>query len=124
MDGKPMRINGSGEQTRDYTYVADIVDATLLAATTKTGNVYNVATETETSVNELAALIGGPVEHVGLRDIDNVSRRSLSIEKIEWETGWQPKIGLGEGIELTRNWLEGKNVSAITQQFNFLVPME
>jgi len=106
MDGKPMRINGSGEQTRDYTYVADIVDATLLAATTKTGNVYNVATETETSVNELAALIGGPVEHVGLRDIDNVSRRSLSYERIKKDLGWQPKVRLEEGLELTRDWMQ------------------
>jgi len=107
MTGKPMRVNGSGQQTRDYTYVSDIVDATLAAAATQAGGVYNIATETETTVNELAALIGGPVEHVGLRDIDNVSRRSLSTEKIEWETGWQPKIELAEGIELTRQWLSG-----------------
>jgi UDP-glucose 4-epimerase len=103
MNGRPMRVFGGGQQTRDYTYVTDIVAATLLAS--QTTGTYNVATETETSVNELAALVGGPVEHVGLRDIDNVSRRALSIEKIGSELNWYPKVGLAEGIELTRKWL-------------------
>jgi nucleoside-diphosphate-sugar epimerase len=99
-----MRIHGGGEQTRDYTYVGDIVAGTLAAAD-RSGGPYNIATEKETSVNRLADMIGGPVEHVGLRDIDNVNRRFLSIAKATKELGWQPKVGLTEGLELTREWL-------------------
>jgi UDP-glucose 4-epimerase len=107
-----MRIHGGGHQTRDYTYVGDIVEATVAASRAPEAHVvYNVATETETSVNELAALIGGPVEHVGLRDIDNVSRRFLNIQKAQSELGWQPKIGLAEGLDLTREWLSDQGVS-------------
>lgn len=101
MNGRPMRIHGGGIQTRDYTYISDIVSGTLAAV----GGPYNIATQKETSVNKLADMIGGAVEHVGLRDIDNVNRRFLSIEKATRELGWQPKVGLAEGIELTRDWL-------------------
>lgn len=104
--GQPMRVFGGGEQTRDYTYISDIVAATILAKDAFPGSVYNAATETETTVNQLATLIGGQVEHVGLRDIDNVSRRTLSIAKIQRELGWQPLVSLAEGIELTRGWLQ------------------
>jgi nucleoside-diphosphate-sugar epimerase len=51
-------------------------------------------------------MVGGPVEHVGLRDIDNVSRRSLSFDRISADLGWQPQTQLGEGIRLTREWME------------------
>lgn len=109
LNGRPMRIYGGGEQTRDYTYVSDIVSATLLAAAATTGGPYNVATEIETSVNELAAMIGGEVEHVGLRSIDNVSRRALCNKKIRRELGWVPTTTLAEGLALTREFLQGSH---------------
>ena len=105
INNKPMRIHGGGIQTRDYTYVTDIVAGTLAA---KPGGPYNIATQKETSVNKLADMIGGPIEHIGLRDIDNVSRRFLNIQKATRELGWQPKVGLAEGLDLTRQWLQGR----------------
>jgi nucleoside-diphosphate-sugar epimerase len=57
-------------------------------------------------------MIGGDVEHVGLRDIDNVSRRSLSSELIKRDLGWQPKVGLEEGLELTRKWISDRGGSS------------
>jgi UDP-glucose 4-epimerase len=111
--GAPMRIHGSGGQTRDYTFIGDIVAATLMAAVSPEaeGNVYNIATEQETSVNELAGILGGEVEHVGLRDIDNVSRRALSIEKIRRELGWAPSVSLQLGLVATREWLLRRTVA-------------
>jgi len=106
LERRPMRVYGGGEHTRDYTYVDDAVAATILAADAKPGSVYNVGTGKETSVNQLAHMVGGPVEHVGLRDIDNVSRRSLSFDRISADLGWQPQTQLGEGIRLTREWME------------------
>jgi UDP-glucose 4-epimerase len=113
LTGRPMRVYGDGEQTRDYTFIRDVVGATLTAAVSPkaVGNVYNVATGRETSANELARLIGEivqtDVEHVGLRDIDTVSRRSLSNEKIRHELRWSPRISLGRGLLETYQWLSG-----------------
>ena len=58
--GRPITIHGDGEQTRDYTYIDDAVEATLLAAVhpRAEGEVFNVGTGIETSVNRLAASIG------------------------------------------------------------------
>lgn len=110
--GRPMQLFGGGVQTRDYTYVGDIVSATLAVAAHPLANgPYNVATQQETTVYELASLIGGDVEYVELRDIDNVSRRALSIERIRNDFGWQPQITLEQGVELTRDWLEAKPIS-------------
>jgi UDP-glucose 4-epimerase len=108
MEGRPMRIYGGGEQTRDYTYVSDVVTATMLAADGPAGSVYNVGTGRETSVNRLAEMIGGEVEHVGLRDIDNVSRRSLSYDRIHRGLGWKPSVELRDGLTHTLSWMENR----------------
>ena len=62
--GRPITIHGDGEQTRDYTYIDDAVEATLLAAVhpRAEGEVFNVGTGIETSVNRLAASIGEALE--------------------------------------------------------------
>jgi UDP-glucose 4-epimerase len=108
LEGRPMRIFGGGEQTRDYTYVTDAVAATILVADAAPGSLYNIGTGKETSVNELAELIGGEVEHVGLRDIDNVSRRALDSNRIWWQLGWRPTVTLADGLALTREWLSDR----------------
>lgn len=108
MEGRPMKIYGGGEQTRDYTYVSDAVAATILAADAPAGSTYNVGTGRETSVNQLTEMIGGEVEHVGLRDIDNVSRRSLSFDRIRRGLGWEPKVELRDGLIRTLSWMESR----------------
>lgn len=113
MTGRPPKIHGDGEQTRDYTYVEDAVTATLTAAASPRaiGQVYNVGTGRETSANQLAALIveaaGASVapEHVDVRDIDNIRRRVVNIEKIRRELRWIPTTTLEEGLRETYDWL-------------------
>jgi UDP-glucose 4-epimerase len=113
MKGEPVRIHGDGEQTRDFTYVVDVVTATLLAAVSPKaeGQVYNVGTGRETSINQLAVLaariVGVPlqVEYVDRRDIDNIRRRVVNIEKLRRELRWSPLVTIEKGMTSTHQWL-------------------
>jgi UDP-glucose 4-epimerase len=114
MAGEPPRIHGDGEQTRDFTYVDDVVEATLLAGVSPKadGQVYNVGTGREVSVNQLARSIieitGAPVEpaYIDRRDIDNIRRRVVNIEKIRRELRWLPSCTVEQGLRRTYQWLK------------------
>lgn len=108
---EPLSVFGDGEQTRDYTFITDAIDATILAAVhpKALGDVFNVGTGVETSVNELAEIIAGyigniEVKNVPERDIDNIRRRSIDIEKIHQRLGWSPQVNIKKGIERTLEW--------------------
>jgi UDP-glucose 4-epimerase len=113
ISGVPPLIHGDGEQTRDFTYVGDVVEATLLAAlnTKAVGEVFNVGSGKETSVNLLARTIADitgkeihPV-HIDRRDIDNIRRRVLNIEKVRRVLRWIPSTPLKDGLRHTYDWL-------------------
>jgi UDP-glucose 4-epimerase len=108
---QPLTVVGDGEQTRDYTFINDAVDATILTAVHPLayGDVFNVGTGNETSVNRLVELISGyapgsQITSVPERDIDNIRRRVVDIEKIHQRLGWVPKTGIQKGIQLTMDW--------------------
>lgn len=113
MVGHPPIIHGDGEQTRDYTYIGDAVEGTLLAAVSPRaeGQVYNIGTGRETSVNLLAEKIirisGRDLRpnHLDRRDIDNIRRRVLNIEKARRELRWVPEMTLENGLRGTHEWL-------------------
>jgi UDP-glucose 4-epimerase len=119
MADEPPQIHGDGEQTRDYTFVEDAVTATLSVAVSPraTGQAYNVGTGRETSVNRLAQLIaeitGASVEprHVDRRDIDNIRRRVVNIEKIRRELRWTPVVTVEQGLRDTYDWLLERDAS-------------
>lgn len=109
--GESLKIFGDGEQTRDYTFVTDSVDATILAAVHPLayGDVFNVGTCVETSVNKLVELITQyipecEIENVPERDIDNIRRRMVDIGKIQQRLGWAPVVSMQKGLELTIDW--------------------
>ena len=120
MLGESPRIHGDGEQTRDYTHIDDVVEATLLAAVSPKadGQAYNVGTGRETTVNQLARLIidiaGSRAEpvYVDRRDIDNIRRRVVNIERIRRELRWVPSITIEKGLQRTYEWLNTKGASA------------
>jgi UDP-glucose 4-epimerase len=132
MSGKAPVIHGDGEQTRDYTYIGDAVEATLLATVSPRaeGQVYNVGTGRETTVNYLAESIiritGQDLraEHLDRRDIDNIRRRVLNIEKARRELRWTPDKTLSSGLRATYDWLlrqhgwRGPESSLKTQRAN------
>ncbi len=117
LSGKSPHIHGDGEQTRDFTYVSDVVEATLLAALSQKGegDVFNVASGKETSINNLLGLMIDITDksispaYIDKRDIDNIRRRVLNIEKIRRLLRWSPKITLSKGLELTYDWICSQN---------------
>ena len=116
--GQPPVIHGDGNQTRDFTYIDDAVEATLLAAQSDRalGEVFNVGTGVETRVNDLAAiltrLVGLDVEpqHTNRRDIDNIRRRVVNIEKTRRTLRWVPNVTLETGLRNTVQWQREKTL--------------
>jgi len=114
MAGESPRIHGDGEQTRDFTYIDDVVEATILAGISSKaeGQVYNVGTGRETTVNQLARMIiqitGADAQptYIDRRDIDNIRRRVVNIEKIRRELRWVPSVTIEEGLRRTYRWLK------------------
>ena len=67
LNNQPMTINGDGEQRRDFTYVGDVVNANILASSSKNvgnGEVINIGNGDNRSVNQIAEMIGGPKIHL------------------------------------------------------------
>jgi len=110
---KPLPLTGTGEETRDFTFVDDIIDGTLRLGVIPeaVGEAFNLASETETRiidvaniVNELTGNTGG-VDFVGKRDWDKISRRRASIAKARKVVGYEPKTKMKEGIKKTYDWI-------------------
>lgn len=97
---KPMTVVGDGLQTRDYTYVGDVVEANILATTAtknNVGEIFNVGTGTNHSVLDLVNMIGG--DHIHLPARPGESRHTKADNaKIMLDLGWQPK-------ETIANWI-------------------
>ena len=98
-EGTPLTITGDGTQTRDFTHVSDIIRANLLAAESPNvgkGEVLNIGAGRNMSVNDLAAMIGGPSVHVEARlePHDTLADTSLAKKLL----GWEPTIKLEDGI--------------------------
>lgn len=98
-EGETLTITGDGEQTRDYVHVSDVVTANIMAAKSDkvgSGEVINIGYGRETSVNEIAQMIGGPTSHVPAR-IE--PRRALAdISRAKSLIGWEPKVSLQDGV--------------------------
>jgi len=100
------RINGDGEQTRDFVYVGDCARANVLALDVGDGGVYNVGTGAETSINELAsklvAVTGytGEVTH-GPANAGEVIRIYSAVERAREGLGFEAAVPLTEGLART-----------------------
>ncbi len=107
--GETPVIFGDGEQTRDYVFVQDVVDANHRALYARKGGTYNIGTGVETSVNELVRQLGAALgaevvpAHAEKR-AGEVRRSALSFEAVHNELGWKPEVDLEQGLELTVNW--------------------
>ena len=108
-NGQELHIFGDGRQTRDYVFVADVVAATLAAASGREG-IYNVGTGTETSVLELAEgckrASGVDAEIVfDPPRLGELSRSVLDPSRAEAALGWRPATSLDAGLEATWNFV-------------------
>jgi len=114
MRGEPLMIFGDGTQTRDFTYISDIVDANILAINKKTmGEIFNIGSGKEISINELAAkvaqLTNRNLDIIHTNPIEgDIKRRCADITKARIYLGLTPKIAIDEGLKKTLEWVNRK----------------
>lgn len=110
--GKDITIYGDGTQTRDFVYAGDIARGICKAMTTKNVNtVYNLSTQTETSLLDLVKIMGkvsgcniipkfGPVRE------GDIYRSMLSNQKAKEDLGWEPQVSLADGLRRTMAYFQ------------------
>jgi Nucleoside-diphosphate-sugar epimerases len=113
LKGEKPFINGDGKQTRDYTFVGDVVKANLLALKHDGSAIYNVGTSIESDVNKLFYELRNhlnpscPEQHAPAKAGEQ-QRSVISFKKIEQELGWHPAVQLDEGLRLTAEYFKKK----------------
>ncbi len=112
LSGQPCTIFGTGDDTRDYVFVDDVVDAFVRAASRGGGLLVNIGSGRETSVNTLYATmaaatgVGDPPLHAPPRAGD-LSRSVLDPGRAEIQLGWKPWTTLQQGTAAVLDWLRG-----------------
>ncbi|OGZ24195.1 MAG: hypothetical protein A2896_00420 [Candidatus Nealsonbacteria bacterium RIFCSPLOWO2_01_FULL_43_32] len=99
-NGQPLTIIDDGEQTRDFTYVKDVVRANILAAQSQVGKgeAFNIGAGCSYSVNQLAELIGGKTVRIPARSGE--IKHSLADASLAKKfLGWQPEYNLESGLK-------------------------
>ena len=98
LHNKPFTVVGDGTQTRDFTFVTDVVNAMVMAAESDLRNeVLNVGSGNTYSVNRLVELLGGDIVHVPKRPGEPDCTQA-DITKIRKLLGWQPKVPFEKGV--------------------------
>ena len=100
MAGKPYTVVGDGTQTRDFTFVTDVVDAFVKAAESEVhGDVFNIGSGSTHSINYLVSLLGG--------DVINIPKRPgepdctfADTTKTRDALGWRPKVSFEDGVRI------------------------
>ena len=117
ISGDSLEIYGDGSQTRDFIYVGDLVDAIIAAENKKNigGNVFQIATNQETSINYIIVLLTKILNDFGTTNFDaiktnpktgDVLRNFSNIDKAKNVLGWKPLVGLEQGLrETVRSFL-------------------
>jgi UDP-glucose 4-epimerase len=110
---EPVTVFGDGEQTRDFVFVDDVVDAFVRAATRGGGLVCNVATGQETSVNQLLATMAAqagvePNAVFAPTRPGELLRSSLDVERAAIQLGWHPWTELGEGTRAVLDYVAAR----------------
>ena len=115
MNGEVLEIYGDGSQTRDFIYIEDLIRAIRLAATVDGvgGEVFQVATNAETSVQELINLLLPVLSATGIKDVEvreteprqgDVQRNFSDTSKAARLLGWRSETNLQEGLQRTVDW--------------------
>ena len=97
---KPFTVVGDGTQTRDFTFVSDVVEAIIAAADSYvSGEIINIGSDNTYSVNRLVELLGGDVVHIPKRpgEPDCTWADTTKAKKL---LNWQPKVSLEKGVSI------------------------
>jgi UDP-glucose 4-epimerase len=109
LGNEPVFVNGTGEQTRDYVYVGDVVRANLSALRFEGSGIFNVGTGVETDVNflfrRIRELTGSsvPETHAAAKPGEQM-RSVLSYARTARKLGWEPSVDVAHGLDLTVDW--------------------
>ena len=113
LEGRPLTITGTGDETRDFTFVDDAARGTMLAAIAgHAGEVYNIGTGHETRIIDLARSIvdlsnsTSPIVVQERRAWDSVSHRRAAIAKSTEHLGYSSTVTIEEGLSQTARWLQ------------------
>ena len=112
MKGETLEIYGDGGQTRDFIHISDLLEAVVLAASTKNigGEIFQIATAKETTMNELTQSLVVAIREVAGIDAEwictdarlgDVARNYSDTSKAQEVLGWTAEIGLEEGLKRT-----------------------
>lgn len=112
LNGKPIEVHGDGTSTRDYIYTKDLANAILLASTKPGigGEVFQIATGEEQSVNEMTDRLLGLFEKNNVKNVEvmrtaprpsDIKRSFADTTKAKNILGWQPQYTLAEGLQET-----------------------
>jgi UDP-glucose 4-epimerase len=105
--GGTPKIFGDGRQTRDYIYVADLVEALLSAGASDAGGVVNIGTEEETAVLQIVQRLaelhgpGAPEPEFAPARLGEIDRSCLNAARAREVLGWQAQTPIAEGLRLT-----------------------
>ncbi len=113
LKGEEPVINGEGKQTRDYTFVGDVVRANVKALDYDKSDIFNVGTGKETDVNVLFRMLRDAVgssaeEKHGPAKAGEQMRSVIDYSKAKEVLGWEPAVGLEEGIDMTVKFFRQK----------------
>jgi nucleoside-diphosphate-sugar epimerase len=111
-EGRPFELYGDGGQTRGWTYVGDVVEATVAAMERGRGT-YNVGGGVEASMRESIALLeriaGRPLEVVEGPSVPGDQRRTRAdTTRIREELGWRPQVSLEDGLSAQWEWASAR----------------
>ncbi|HLE02142.1 MAG TPA: SDR family oxidoreductase [Dehalococcoidia bacterium] len=100
LHGEPFTVVGDGTQSRDFTFVSDVVEAMVMAARSDLRQeALNVGSGKTSAVNRLVELLGGQVVHVPKRP-GEPDRTHADISKIQKLLGWEPKVSFENGVRV------------------------
>ncbi|MDI6690821.1 MAG: GDP-mannose 4,6-dehydratase [Candidatus Bathyarchaeota archaeon] len=111
---RPILIYGDGNQTRDFLYIKDAIEACILALTCRdcSGKTFNIGTGTKTSINELAEELikQANKSHVKIRHVaerkGDIKESYANIRKAQKELGFKPKFSIHEGLKELINFFD------------------
>jgi UDP-glucose 4-epimerase len=113
--GRAIHLYGDGEQSRDFTYVGDIVDSNILALEGRAGAVYNIGGGSRVTMNQVLGimekLIGRPLDVRRLAtQLGDVRHTAADTSLARQELGYAPRVGLEEGLSRELAWLRDEEL--------------
>ncbi len=115
LSGQQVRINGDGEQTRDFVHVSDCARANLLAISSEQNGIFNIGSSIGTSINQIFAVLKDLTDYqlepiYGPAILGETREIYLDATKANRKLKWQPEMTLRKGLESTVAYFSEKEI--------------